>query len=233
MEVHSQKAHGVKMVSNNNQRDNPYNSKEAFCRFCHLLYERHLAAGVGGNISARSGNRVLLTPTEYSLRDLHPDTVSVVNKKGILMQGDKPTKEANMHLRILRERPDINVVFHLHGPHIIAASTMFEPGPSTLPAITPGFACYAYPLPMVPFMVPGSPDLAKSVSEALSGKDSYAVLLLNHGLITVGEDFNKALNIAEEVDEAARVYLLTGGRALPISSENIGHIKALRNLPTV
>jgi len=86
---------------------------------------------------------------------------------------------------------------------------------------------------MIPFMVPGSPDLAKSVSEAFSGKDSYAVLLLNHGLITVGEDFNKALNIAEEVDEAARVYLLTGGRALPISSENIGHIKALRNLPTV
>ena len=134
-----------------------------------------------------------------------------------------------MHLMILRARPDINVVFHLHGPHIIAASTMFEPGPSTLPAITPGFAYYAYPLPMIPFMVPGSPDLAKSVSETLSDKGFYAVLLKNHGLITVGKDFNEALNIAEEVDEAARVYLLTGGKAPPISSENIGHIKSLRN----
>ncbi len=106
---------------------------------------------------------------------------------------------------------------------------MFEPGPSTLPAITPGFAYYAYPLPMIPFMVPGSPDLAKSVSETLSDKGFYAVLLKNHGLITVGKDFNEALNIAEEVDEAARVYLLTGGKAPPISSENIGHIKSLRN----
>ncbi|MCJ7687239.1 MAG: class II aldolase/adducin family protein [Desulfobacteraceae bacterium] len=217
------------MASKDNQRDNPSDSKEEFCRFCHLLYERHLAAGVGGNIAARSDNRVLLTPTDYSLRNLHPNTVSVVNEKGLLMEGDKPTKEADMHLRILRERPDINVVFHLHGPHIIAASTMFEPGPSTLPALTPGFAYYAYPLPMIPFMVPGSPDLAKSVSEALSGKGSYAVLLKNHGLITVGKDFSEALNIAEEVDEAARVYLLTGGKAPPISSENIGHIKSLRN----
>ena len=217
------------MVSKNCQKDNPSNSREEFCRFCHLLYERHLAAGVGGNIAARSGNSVLLTPTEYSLRDLHPDTVSVVDKKGLLMQGDKPTKEANMHLRILRERPDINVVFHLHGPHIISISTMFEPGTSTLPAITPGFAFYAYPLPMIPFMIPGSPDLEESVSEALSGKGSCAVLLKSHGLITVGKNFNEALNIAEEVDEAARVYLLTGGKAPPISSENIGHIKSLRN----
>ena len=48
-------------------------------------------------------------------------------------------------------------------------------------------------------------------------------------LCFVRKNFNEALNIAEEVDEAARVYLLTGGKAPPISSENIGHIKSLRN----
>ena len=217
------------MASKDDQRDDFSASKEEFCRFCHLLYERHLAAGVGGNIAARSGNRVLLTPTDYSLRDLHPDTVSVVNEKGLLMEGDKPTKEANMHLRILRERPDINVVFHLHGPHIIAASTMFEPGPSTLPAITPGFVYYAYPLSLLPFMVPGTGDLATAVTQELSGKGAYAVLLKNHGLITVGKSFEEALNIAEEIDEAARVYVLTGGKAPPIPAENIDKIKSLRN----
>ena len=217
------------MASRDDQRDDFSASKEEFCRFCHLLYERHLAAGVGGNIAARSGNRILLTPTDYSLRDLHPDTVSVVNEKGLLMDGDKPTKEANMHLRILRERPDINVVFHLHGPHIIAASTMFEPGPNTLPALTPGFVYYAYPLPMLPFLVPGTEDLAKAVTQELSEKGASAILLKNHGLITVGKSFEEALNIAEEIDEAARVYLLTGGKAPPIPAENIDKIKSLRN----
>jgi ribulose-5-phosphate 4-epimerase/fuculose-1-phosphate aldolase len=216
-------------MSKDNQGDNPSALKEEFCRFCHLLYERHLATGVGGNIAARSGNHILLTPTDYSLRDLHPDTISVVNEKGLLMEGYGPTKEADMHLRILRKRPDINVVFHLHGPHIIAASTMFDPSPSTLPALTPGFVYYAYPLPMIPFMVPGSPDLAKSISEALSDKESYAVLLKNHGLVTVGKSFEEALNIAEEIDEAARIYVLTGGKALPITTENIDKIKSLRN----
>jgi len=163
------------MASRDDQRDNFSASKEEFCRFGHLLYERHLAAGVGGNIAARSGNRILLTPTDYSLRDLHPDTVSVVNEKGLLMEGDKPTKEADMHLRIFRQRPDINVVFYLHGPHIIAASTMFEPGPTTLPAITPGFVYFAHPLPIIPFMAPGSRELAESVTKKLSGKKSMGV----------------------------------------------------------
>ena len=217
------------MASRDDQRDDFSASKEEFCIFCHLLYERHLAVGVGGNIAARSGNRILLTPTEYSLRNLHPDIISVVNEKGLLMEGEKPTKEANMHLRILRQRPDINVVFHLHGSHIIAASTMFEPGPSTLPALTPGFVYYAYPLPMLPFMVPGNPDLAKTVTQELSGKGAYAVLLKNHGLVTVGKSFEEALNVAEEIDEAARIYVLTGGKAPPIPAENIGQIKSLRN----
>ncbi|MFH1627682.1 MAG: class II aldolase/adducin family protein [Pseudomonadota bacterium] len=217
------------MRSEDNQRDNFASSREDFCRFCHLLYERRLAAGVGGNISARSGNRIFLTPSGYSLRDLQPDIVAVVNEEGLLMAGDKPTKEADMHIEVLRVRPDINVVFHLHGPYIIAASTMFEPGPSTLPALTPGFVYYAYPLPMIPFMIPGSRELAKCATEALSAKGSYAVLLKNHGLITLGKDFSETLNIAEEIDEAARVYILTGGKASPIPSENIDKIKSLRD----
>lgn len=202
-------------------------SKEEFCRICHLLYQRHLASGVGGNISARAKDGVLLTPTGYSLRDLHPDIVSVVSEGGGLREGNEPTKEAGMHLGTLRRRPDINVVFHLHGPHIIAASALLEPGPSALPPLTPGFVYYAYPLPMIPFMVPGTETLAEAVINQLSPGKASAVLLQNHGLVTVGRNFREALDMAEEIDEAARVYLLTRGKAPAIPDRDIEEIKSL------
>jgi ribulose-5-phosphate 4-epimerase/fuculose-1-phosphate aldolase len=203
-------------------------SREDFCRFCHLLYDRHLSAGVGGNVAARCGTRIWLTPTGCSLREVQPDDIAVVDAHGVLIQGETPTKEAGMHLGILRERPDMNVVFHVHGAHIIAASTLLDPGASSLPALTPGFVYYAFPLPMLPFMVPGSPDLAAAVREALAGQGARAVLLQNHGLITAGKDFREALNIAEEVDEAARVYVLTGGKAPLISGKDIDSIRSIR-----
>ena len=203
-------------------------SREDFCRFCHILYERHLATGVGGNVAARSGKRIFLTPSGYSLRDVQPHRVSVLDSKGVLIEGEMPTKEANMHLGVLRARSDVTVVFHLHGPYIIAASTLFDPGSSTLPALTPGFVYYAYPLKMLPFFVPGSDDLAKGVTDVLSDKGTCAVLLKNHGLVTIGKDFREALNIAEEIEEAARVYVLTAGKASVIPLKDVEMIQALR-----
>lgn len=152
----------------------------------------------------------------------------MVDNEGRLLQGDPPTTESHIHIKTLRARPDINVVVHLHGAYIIAVSTLLAPGPNALPPLTPGFVYYAYPLPMIPFMVPGSKKLSSSTSTELTLKKGCAVLLQNHGLITAGKDFPEALNIAEEIDEAAHVYLLTRGRANQISDKDIVEIKTLR-----
>jgi ribulose-5-phosphate 4-epimerase/fuculose-1-phosphate aldolase len=78
---------------------------------------------------------------------------------------------------------------------------------------------------MIPFMVPGSDELAHTVVASLSFEASRAVLLQNHGLVTLGEDFEEALNIAEEVDEAARIMVLTAGKASTIPLESLHHIR--------
>ena len=93
-----------------------------------------------------------------------------------------------------------------------------------LPPVTPGFVHYAYPLPMIPFMVPGTEELAHTVAKALSFKGCRAVLLQNHGLVTIGKDFEEALNIAEEIDEAALIMVLTAGKARTIPVENLDEI---------
>jgi ribulose-5-phosphate 4-epimerase/fuculose-1-phosphate aldolase len=198
--------------------------KEELCRFCHLLYDRHLVTGVGGNIAVRSGKNILLTPSGYSLRDVEPDRVVTVDGEGLLIEGSGPTKDAGMHLAVLRSKPDSNVVFHVHGAFLVAASVMLEPGNDTLPPITPGFVYYAHPLPMVPFLVPGTQKLANTVADKISKGKSRAVLLQNHGLVTVGKNFQEALNVAEEIDEAARIFVLTQGEAKTIPLEDLSKI---------
>jgi len=194
--------------------------KDSFSAFCRLLYERHLVTGIGGNVSARCAEGFLVTPTGISLRDMTPGNVVVVRDDGSSGGDARPSKELSMHFGIFERRPEVNVVCHVHGDYIIAASTMLEPGPKSIPPTTPGFVYYAHPLPMIEFYPPGSPELAAGVAAAFGAdRNLRALLLRNHGLITVGQTLAEAVNVAEEVDEAARVFVLTGGKASRIPED--------------
>ena len=212
------------MKTENAGTRNAQDPKTDFCKFCRLLYERHLVSGVGGNMSVRAGDGFFLTPTGCSLRDMVPDMVVRVSPSGEVLEGGEPTKDAGMHIGILRTRPDVNVVCHVHGTYIVAATCLLDPGPDTLPALTPGFVAYAHPIPMIPFLVPGTQILAETVIKELS--KSRAVLLQNHGLVTVGKDFQEAINVAEEIDEAARIFVVTNGAAKAIPKNDLAKIKA-------
>ncbi|MBW1729994.1 MAG: class II aldolase/adducin family protein [Deltaproteobacteria bacterium] len=201
--------------------------KKEFCQACRLLYQAGLVTGVGGNLCIRVNEGFLLTPTGFSLRDLKPDNVSVLDEEESLLAGPLPTKDAAIHLNILQKRKDIRVSCHVHGAHIIAASSLMEPGDNTLPPITPGFVYFAYPLPMLPFLLPGSDELAAEVMKILGSGTGKALLLQNHGLITLGRDYAEVLNIAEEVEEAAHIYLLTQGKGRYLTQEEINKVKEL------
>lgn len=213
------------------KRQTPLVSKEDFCLFCRQLYDRHLVTGVGGNVSVRVGDKIFITPSGFSLRGLRPDMVVTVDEEGRVLEGGIPTKDVGVHLGILGIRPDTNVVCHVHGAFIIAASALMDPGPDALPPLAPGFAYFAHPLTMIAFMVPGTKEFAKATIEQFSNSRCRALLLQNHGLVTVGGNFEEALNIAEEIDEAARIYLLTNGKAQAISVENVRKIKKSTSSP--
>ena len=215
-------------LKNHSIKTNHPVSKEDFCFFCRTLYDRHLVTGVGGNLSVRVGEKIFITPSGFSLGDMVPDIVITLNGEGRVLEGGIPTKDVDVHLGVFSKRPDVNVVCHTHGAYIIAATTLLDPGPDALPPITPGFIYFAHPLAMTPFMVPGSKELAKAASHQFAEFRCSALLLQNHGLITVGENFQEALNIAEEIDEVARIYLFTDGKARILIDKDIRDIKALK-----
>ena len=198
--------------------------RKEFSRFCHILYQRHLVVGVGGNVALRVGEGVLITPSGINLRDQTPETAVLVDMNGKVSGEGRPSKEAGMHLRILAARPEVGAVCHVHGSYILAASAMLSPGESSLPPLTPGIVFFAYPLEMLPFMVPGSKELLDAASDRFSNPKKRALLLQNHGLITVGRDLTEAVNIAEEIDEAAMMYVLTGGKASTIPDDLVDKI---------
>ena len=202
-------------------------SKGVFCRFCSILYERSLVSGSGGNLSLRIGEKIFVTPSACSLRDLTPEMVVVLDRSGAVLEGGIPTKDVGMHLGILGERTDIQAVCHVHGASIIALSSLVAPGGDVLPPLTPGFVYFVHPLAMLPFMVPGSEALARATTEKFRNPKCSALLLQNHGLVSVGRDFQEAFNLAEEVEEAAKIYLLTDGKAREIPEEGVKEIKRI------
>lgn len=229
MKQHPKARYGRGMKTKNRDKNQSVDvTKADFCRFCSTLYERHLVSGSGGNLSLRVGEAVFVTPSGGSLRDLEPGMVVTVNQRGEVLGGANPTKDVAMHLGILGKRPDVHAVCHVHGASIIAASSLLVPGGDVLPPLTPGFVYFVHPLAMLPFMVPGSEALARTTIEQFRNPNCSALLLQNHGLVTVGRDFQEAFNLAEEVEEAARIYLLTDGKARPISEEGVKEIKKMR-----
>jgi len=170
-----------------------------------------LSPGSSGNISVRDGdNHVLITPGGSSLGALDAKTISVLTLDGEWIGGDKPSKEASLHLAFYAKNPEHRGIVHVHSPQAVAASCVAPwSATSALPPLTPYFVMRAGQTPLIAYRAPGSPELGDLV-RALEIPFSSA-LLQNHGQITSAVTLASALDAAIEVEEAARITLLTAG----------------------
>ncbi|MFH0965747.1 MAG: class II aldolase/adducin family protein [Planctomycetota bacterium] len=194
----------------------------ALADLCGRLYDRRLVSGVGGNAAARCGEGLLVTETGVSLAEVTPESFVYLDAEGRSRDGRRPSKEAQLHRAILSRRPAANVVAHTHAAYTCALSAIARPGRDVLPPLTPGFAYFAWPLPMVEFELPGSQELTDAVAGNLPDKN--AILLASHGLVTWGASCRETLIITEEIEEAAKVFIITGGRARAIPDDQARRI---------
>ena len=184
--------------------------REEICAIGASIFARGLTAGSSGNISLRTEQGWLMTPTNASLGRLDPAQLSKLGPDGRLVSGDPPTKESFLHRVMYEERPSTGAVVHLHSTHSVAVSCLAEIDPAdVLPPITAYYLMRVGRLPLVPYFRPGDFALAEAV-RGFAGKHQ-AVLLANHGPVVAGATLDAAANAIEELEETAKLYLLLRG----------------------
>jgi ribulose-5-phosphate 4-epimerase/fuculose-1-phosphate aldolase len=185
-------------------------AREAICTIGASIFNRGLTAGSSGNISIKTEDGWLMTPTNASLGRLDPARLSLIGHDGRLVSGDPPTKESFLHRVMYEERDDTGAVVHLHSTHSVAVSCLAEvDSHDVMPPITAYYVMRVGKLPLVPYFKPG--DLA--LAEAVRGFASkhHAVLLANHGPVVAGSSLDAAVNAIEELEETAKLYMLLRG----------------------
>jgi len=175
------------------------------------MFERRLTFGSSGNISVKTGDGWLMSPTNVSLGALDPAKLSRLDASGKHVAGDAPTKESFLHLAMYRERAGAGAVVHLHSTHSVAVSCLDGINPEdVLPPITAYYVMRVGKLPLIPYYAPGDPTLGEAVGKVAARHS--AVLLANHGPVVAGSSLSAAVNAIEELEETARLYLLLHGR---------------------
>jgi len=197
--------------------------REQICLLAKSMFERGLTGGSTGNISARTfDGGLLVSPTGTSFGRLDPDRLSHFDAEGTLIGGDKPTKEMPLHSAFFDTRPGTGAVVHLHSTYSVALSMMPDVDPDNfLPPLTPYGIMNLGKVKLLPFFLPGDAAMGEAI-RALKGKRS-AVMLANHGPVVAGEDVATACNAIEELEETAKLAMLTRGMApRMLSADQVG-----------
>lgn len=195
-----------------------------------LVYGRRLTCAAGGNISARVGDRVVITPSGRSFRTVDRRDLAVLDLEGRHLDGPIPSSERLLHLAVYRRRPDVQFILHAHAPYAIAASCLPpRPDGTAMPAYTGGYAIMIGRLPLVPHYIPSTEALAKAAADALA--EGSAALLANHGTVAVGRDPELPFQLTELIEENALVHVTVGDRARALDDEEIEECRRLYKKP--
>ncbi|HKJ24706.1 MAG TPA: class II aldolase/adducin family protein, partial [Myxococcota bacterium] len=155
-----------------------------------------------------AGDRVAMTPSSLAYETMTVDDLVVVDLVGNVVEGERPpTSEKALHLACLRDHPDLGAVIHCHA----LFATMFAVTRQPIPCVIEEFEVYVGgEVPVADYRLTGSDELGTEVARHVGERG--AVLMANHGLLTVGKDPEQALKVASLVERTAQV--VWGARAL-------------------
>ena len=190
-----------------------------FADACREIGHRGLARCSSGNFSLRIGDdRMLIKSSRAWLEEVTVDDISICRiSDGTSLNGKKPSVEVGFHAGILRGRPDVNVVLHFQTPCATAVACTGRRQLNYF--VTPEIPYYIGPVAQIPFLSPGSQQLADAVVKSMMKHDMMQ--LVNHGQVTVGKDCRQAIQNACFFEMACEIILRTGFKAKPISPKAV------------
>jgi L-fuculose-phosphate aldolase len=194
---------------------------------CRRLAEAGLIAGQDGNVSVRVGeDRALVTPAGLIKGDITPDDLVEVDLNGKRVRGPRrPSSEIDMHLRILRARPDVGAVVHAHPP---VATGFSVAGESFNACVLPELIFQVGWVPLVPYATPGTAELGEQLEPFI--KDYDALLLANHGAVTMGSTLMDARIRMESLEHAAKILFTARqlGRVVELDRADVERLEGMR-----
>jgi len=204
--------------------------REEICRVGASLFARGYVHATAGNISARTEDGgFLITPTDACLGTLEPARLAAVNAAGEQTAGERASKTLALHRRIYQADPQARCVIHTHSTHLVALTLagVWHPD-DILPPITPYYVMKVGHVPLIPYHRPGDPAVGDLVAQRISamqqaGTPLRAVMLERLGPNVWHRSPAEASAVLEELEETARLYLLT--RSTPLSEAQIAELR--------
>jgi len=183
--------------------------REAVASASRHLARTGLVIGTAGNISARLGDMVAVTPTGADLGDVTAEMVTVITLDGEVVDGDlAPTSEVPLHTGIYKATNALAVT-HAHA----MASTALSCCHSELPPLHYSCLGLGGAPRTAPYATFGSQELADNVIEALKGRN--AAMMQNHGSIAYGSKMSEAIERLELLEWLAELYWRASSMGTP------------------
>ncbi len=185
-----------------------YEIKKQICDIGKRIYDRGMVAANDGNISVKiSDNEFLCTPTGVSKGFMTPEYICKVDRDGKVIyaeSGFRPSSEIKMHMRVYKERPDVNSVVHAHPMYAtgfaIAGIPLTQP---IMPEAVIALGC----VPIAEYGTPSTEEIPDAVSKYVQHFD--AVLLENHGALTYSDSLLNAYYKMESVEFYAKLLFIS------------------------
>ena len=185
---------------------NEQQAKTEMQRYGRSMFERGLTGGASANISVRTATGFIISPTNSCIGFLELHELSVLDKEGNWLSGEKPSKEFALHKAFYDQRPQDHAVVHLHSTYATALSCLDVAETELLPPLTPYLYIRLGHVARVPYFSPGDQELADAVQAVTAS--TAGVLMENHGPIVSAATLASAMYAIEELEESAKLTII-------------------------